>query len=368
MRLGLIGFRRLGLDPAPPDLCRLGLDPALVFARPLRCVACWGKLGLDPAYENPEGKLGLDPAYAIVLHPESQRRGRRARHRRCHRLLGHRAAGVPFVAGNSAGGACRTAEHRGHPGRRPGLFRPRLLRRRDPHAEPGRPGGGRLAVHAVLQHGAVLAVAGRPPDGLLRPAGPPRHGARRAQRRQRQAAGLGQAAPGDAPAARLSVVSLGQVARRRHAAGQRLRPFLLPRGSRPLLPSARALRGRSQAAARRSREAGTTRRPPSPIMGSNIYASTRRSTPTSRSSCTSPSTRRTSRCRRCRRTSPGTRTATATAGKSSARRGGGGFRSSAWSAAVCRTSSGRSGRRTTSRRRSSSSVPARSTAPCPGTA
>ena len=44
---------------------------------------------------------------------------------------------------------------------------------------------------------------------------------------QGHAAGVGQAAAGDAQAARLPLVPLGQVARRRHAAGERLRPLLL---------------------------------------------------------------------------------------------------------------------------------------------
>ena len=115
-----------------------------------------------------------------------------------------------------------------------------------------RAGRGGAPVHAVLQHGAVLADAGGGAHGLLCPAGPPRRGAGRQERQQRHASAVGEAAPRDAPAARLSVVPLGQVARRRHAAGERVRPLVLPRGPRPLLPPAHPLRGRPQAAAGRA--------------------------------------------------------------------------------------------------------------------
>ena len=84
-----------------------------------------------------------------------------------------------------------------------------------------------------------------------------------------QASQMGEAAARDAPSARLSVVPLGQVARRRDAAGQRIRPLLLPGGPRPLLQSARPLRGRPEAAAGRAGDAATTRRPPSPTMASS---------------------------------------------------------------------------------------------------
>ena len=46
--------------------------------------------------------------------------------------------------------------------RRHGLLRPRLLRRRDRHAEPRRARGRRAAVHAVLQHRPLLPDAGQP--------------------------------------------------------------------------------------------------------------------------------------------------------------------------------------------------------------
>ena len=143
-------------------------------------------------------------------------------------------------------------QHRRHPRRRPGLLRPGLLRRRDPDAEPRRAGRGRAAVHAVLQHGAVLAVAGGAAHGLLRPAGPARHGAGRDRAERPAPPEVGEAAARDAPAARLSVVPLGQVARRRDAAGRRVRPLVLPGRRRALLPSASLLRGRPEAAAGRA--------------------------------------------------------------------------------------------------------------------
>ena len=84
----------------------------------------------------------------------------------------------------------------------------------------------RAAVHAVLQHGPLLAVAGGILTGyyaqqVRRDAVPglPR-------RRRREAAGVGPAAAGAAEAARLSLVPLRQMARGRHAAGKRIRPLL----------------------------------------------------------------------------------------------------------------------------------------------
>ena len=143
------------------------------------------------------------------------------------------------------------AERRGHPRRRPGVLGPGLLWGRDPDPEPGRARGRRAAVHAVLQHGAVLAVAGGDPHGVLCPAGPARQGARRAQRRPGDAAVVGEAPAGEAQAARLPLVPLGQVARRRDADGQRLRPLLLPAGRRAIFRPALAPRGRQEAPPRR---------------------------------------------------------------------------------------------------------------------
>ena len=91
------------------------------------------------------------------------------------------------------------------------------------------PGEERPAVHAVLQHGPLLADAGGAPHRLLRPAGPPRHRARRQERRPGHAAAVGPAPARDAQAARLPLVPLGQVARRRQAAAERLRPLVQPR-------------------------------------------------------------------------------------------------------------------------------------------
>ncbi len=56
--------------------------------------------------------------------------------------------------------------------------------------------------------------------GYYAQAGPPRHGAGRAERQPGPASKMGEAAARDAPSARLSVVPLGQVACRRDAAGQ----------------------------------------------------------------------------------------------------------------------------------------------------
>ena len=73
-----------------------------------------------------------------------------------------------FVARRGASqAATAAAEHRLHPRGRPRILRPRLLWRRDRDPEPRCPGGGRVAVHAVLQHRAVLAVARGAVDGLL---------------------------------------------------------------------------------------------------------------------------------------------------------------------------------------------------------
>ena len=144
--------------------------------------------------------------------------------------------------------------------------------------ESRRAGRGRVAVHAVLQHGPVLAVAGGPAHGLLRPAGPARHGAGRAERRPGQTPEMGEAAARDAPSARLSVVPLGQVARRRDAAGQRVRPLVLPGGRRPLLPPARPSSRTTSSSRRSSRGPDTTRRPPSPTTASSTSRSMPRST------------------------------------------------------------------------------------------
>ena len=241
------------------------------------------------------------------------------------------------------------AERRRHPRRRPRLLRPGLLRRRDPDAEPRRAGRGGPAVHPVLQHGAVLADAGGDPDRLLRPAGPARHGARRAERRPGHPAGLGPALARDAPAARLPVLPLGQVARRRDAAAERVRPLLL--------------RSRTWAATSIPRVLYEDDRKLPPVKpGSGYYTTTaiadhgdqvpqgarggaRRP---SRSSSTWPSRAAFPAPGACRRTSRGIAADTARAGRPSAPGDGGGSRSSAWSTAACRTWSARSGRPTTS--------------------
>src|SRR5262249_60172899 len=86
--------------------------------------------------------------------------------------------------------------------------------------------------------------------GVLWAAGPARRGARGQERGERPQAELGEAAARPAPAARLSVVSLGQVARRRPAAGRGFRSLVLCRGPRAILPPAGPVRGRSPAPAR----------------------------------------------------------------------------------------------------------------------
>ena len=135
------------------------------------------------------------------------------------------------------------------------------------------------------------------------------------QRRAGDPSRVGPAPARDAQAARLPVLPLGQVARRRHAAGERVRPLLLRRGRRPLLPSSRTLRGRPEAAAR----AGG--------LGLLLHHGHRRSrdhvpegacgepSRHGRSSSTSPSARRISPSRRLPRTSNGRATATGPAGR-----------------------------------------------------
>ena len=53
----------------------------------------------------------------------------------------------------------QAAKHRADHGRRSRLQRPRLLWRRNPHAEPGCPGGRWAALHAILQLHALLSDA-----------------------------------------------------------------------------------------------------------------------------------------------------------------------------------------------------------------
>ena len=129
---------------------------------------------------------------------------------------------------------------------------------------------GRPAIHAVLQHGAVLADARGAAHRLLRPAGPPRHRARPAERRPWQAPEVGPLLPEMLKPARLPLLPLGQVARRRHARGRWVRPLLLRAGPRPLLPAPGCSTRTTRSCPRSSPDRATTRRPPSPSTPSSI--------------------------------------------------------------------------------------------------
>ena len=108
------------------------------------------------------------------------------------------------------------------------------------------------------------------PHRLLCPAGPPRRPARPRRRPQGKAAGLGAAAARAAAPAGLPLVSFGQVARGRLAAGGRLRPLLSTRRT-PTATSCRqaahaATTGRCRPVA--AERAATTPARPSPTMRS----------------------------------------------------------------------------------------------------
>src|SRR4029450_3039207 len=87
-------------------------------------------------------------------------------------------------------------------------------------APPRRP-----PLHAVLHDRALLADPRGVAHGVLRPADPPRRPAGASERAHDPAA-LGRPPAPDAPPRGLSLVPLGQVARRRPAARRRLRPLV----------------------------------------------------------------------------------------------------------------------------------------------
>ena len=194
-------------------------------------------------------------------------------------------------------------EHPRHPGRRSRLLRPRLLRRRDPHAEPRQAGRGRPALHAVLQLGALLPFARQHPDGALSaPGGRGRHDPRRKPARlPRPPGGQLRHHSRSAQARRLPHAHGGQVAPfEARADGARLRRILRHAAR------VRQLLGRQQvhAAAAGPSDAPVSRRrflrhqrhhrPRARFPGR------RAASPASPSSCTWPTTRRISRCTRPR--------------------------------------------------------------------
>ena len=116
-----------------------------------------------------------------------------------------------------------------------------MLRRRDTHPEPRPPGLRRTQADRDLHHGPLRAVPGRPPDRIPRPGCPPRRVSRGGlQGRRGKAARLGQAPAATAQGEGLSQLPLGQMARRRPAAGPGLRPRLHRRRPQPLLRPAGA--------------------------------------------------------------------------------------------------------------------------------
>ncbi len=114
----------------------------------------------------------------------------------------------------------RAAERHDHPGGRPGLFRHRLLRRRDQDAESGPLGRQRVAVHAVLQHGSMLADTCGTADRILCSASAPGHDPGREERRRWRSATMGSIATGTAQTGRLPHLSFGEMAHRRATLGK----------------------------------------------------------------------------------------------------------------------------------------------------
>ena len=149
----------------------------------------------------------------------------------------------------------------------------------------------RPAVHPVLQHGPLLAVARVHPHRLLRPAGPARRAAGPRRRRGRKLPAWARLLPELLQAARLPLLSLRQVARGRQGRwpGGFDRSYSLNDHDRYFTPAAHP--GRPAAARRSSPTAAITPPPPSPTTPSTCWPSTRRSTASSRSSSTWPSPR-----------------------------------------------------------------------------
>ena len=110
--------------------------------------------------------------------------------------------------------------------RRPGVFGPGMLWRRDPHAASRCPGLQWAAVHAVLQYSPVLALSRRGSDRLLCPTGAPGCRCWRTERNPRQAPLLGQAPARTPQKTGLPVVPFRKMACGRQAVGQRLRSVI----------------------------------------------------------------------------------------------------------------------------------------------
>jgi len=172
---------------------------------------------------------------AVSSCRRTRRAGRCREHETATRPVAVGLGGGSVVGGvdregarGGAGGGRVEAERVAHPGRRHGVFGRGVLRRGDRDAEPGRAGEGGIAVHAVLQHRAVLAFAGGNFDGVLRAGGSARHGTGRAERGGRDAAGVGAAVAADAAGVGVPVVPLGEVARGRQAVGKRVRSLVQP--------------------------------------------------------------------------------------------------------------------------------------------
>ncbi len=141
----------------------------------------------------------------------------------------------------AADAAAGRAQHRGHPGRRPRLRRPRLLRLGDRHAQPRRAGRRGPALHELPRHPDVLAeprlAADRrePPPGRVRHGGPRR---RRLPRLRHGAAGRHRDAARDPARPRLRHADGRQVAPGqglRHLRRRAAALVALPAGLRPLL-------------------------------------------------------------------------------------------------------------------------------------
>ena len=200
-------------------------------------------------------------------------------------------------------------QHHPHPQRRHGLLGHRLLRRRDPDAEPGRAGRGRAALHAVLQHGALLPVAGVAADRPVpAPGGRGPHDGRRRHRRLpgRPDAATASPSPRRCSAAGYATYMSGKWHVTRHRATGPKHNWPLPARLRRLLRHhhrrgqlLRAAHADAATTSASSPRATITSSPtPSATRRCGRSASTQRSGADSPSSCTSPTPRRTGRCTR----------------------------------------------------------------------
>ena len=133
--------------------------------------------------------------------------------------------------------------------RRPGVFGPGMLWRRDPHAASRCPGLQWASVHAVLQYSPVLALSRSGSDRLLCPTGATGCRCWRTERNPRQAPFLGQAPARTPQKTGLPVLPFRKMACGRQAVGQRLRSVIPAGRSRSLLrpPFPLGRRGRTGA-------------------------------------------------------------------------------------------------------------------------